>query len=122
LIPGAEFDESPVRQVEKGGIKMKIISFRFMLLLLIGLVLADGIITEFVVGAGLATEGNPLMKVCLNEGNLMPLKLCGALMGSVILWNMSRKYQRSASTVALVFIAVYTSIVYWNVAIVFMSI
>jgi hypothetical protein len=100
---------------------VKTIRFPFILLLLIALVVADGVITEFVVGSGLATECNPLMKLSLGEGNFIPLKICGGVLSALVLWDINRKHQRVAWQTSLVFIAIYTAIVYWNFASIFVG-
>ncbi len=42
---------------------------KYLLILLGGLEISDGIITHFLVGNGLAREGNPLMESIVKEGN-----------------------------------------------------
>lgn len=95
--------------------------FPFLLLLLISLVLADGVITEFFTGFGLAAEGNPLMRICISEGHFLLMKVAGGILSALILWDIYRKYQRLAITTSLAFIAFYTIIVYWNITCIFIS-
>lgn len=88
----------------------------FMLLLLMGLMLADASITQFLISTGLAYEGNPLLRGFLTAGNFMWVKITGGMLSALVLWDISRRYLRIASITSLIFIVVYTVIVYWNMA------
>jgi hypothetical protein len=101
--------------------KSKKCRFPFVLLMLLSLVMADGIITEFVVSTGMSIESNPLMRVCLSEGNILSVKVCGGILSALVLWDIHRKNQRLAEITSLIFIALYTVIVYWNIAGIFIS-
>ena len=86
-----------------------------MLMLLAGLMLADGLITEYLVVSGLALEGNPFMQGPLTGGYFMPVKIAGAWLSALILASIHRHTPKIAAVVAWMFIAVYAGIVYWNI-------
>ncbi len=89
--------------------------FYYILLLLAGLVVADGLITQFLIGTGIAREGNLLLQDLLNSGNFMPVKIAGALLSVILLVNIYRHYPKMATIASCCFIVIYTGIVYWNV-------
>ena len=95
-------------------LQSNVLRFRFVLMLLFGLVLADGVVTEFLVYSGLGREGNPFMGSFLASGNLITIKIAGALLSVLILASVNKNYPRWAAVVAWIFILVYTVILYWN--------
>ncbi len=99
----------------KIGLALNTVRFRYILLLLAGLVVADGVITQFLIGTGIAREGNLLLQELLNAGNFMPVKIAGALLSGILLANIYRHYPKMALITSCCFILIYTGIVYWNV-------
>ena len=91
-----------------------IVKFPYLLALLVALVLADGLMTEFLIAGGLGQEGNLFLHKILDSGNLIGFKIIGALVSAVILWDIHRRHPNLAFASTLLFIAVYTGIVYWN--------
>lgn len=90
-----------------------------LLILLGGLEISDGIITQFAVGNGLAQEGNPLMASIAMEGNFLSLKIIGALFSVLILWGISKRFPvvvlRATSSIVIFYGAVMT----WNLNMLF---
>ncbi len=105
----------------KIALSLNTIPFRYILLLLVSLVVADGLITQFLIASGIAREGNPLLLNLLTAGNFMPIKIAGALLSGILLANMYRHQPKMALITSCCFIAVYTGIVYWNVIVVGLS-
>lgn len=97
--------------------RTSLVRFPYLLALLVSLVLADGLITETLVGNGLGRESNLLLRGLLDNGNFMVFKIVGALACAVILWDVHRRHPRLASVSTLLFIALYTGIVYWNISV-----
>jgi hypothetical protein len=89
--------------------------FPFVLMLLAGLMLADGLITEYLVNSGIASEGNPFMQGPLAGGYFMPVKIIGTWLSTLILASIHHHNPRIAAAVAWVFIVVYTITIYWNI-------
>ena len=96
-------------------IKLTSVPFRYALLLLVGLIIADGYITEYIIKQGLGREGNPFMLGLLPTGYFMPVKIAGSILVALLLWHIYRKQPGMARVATWLFILVYTGIVYWNV-------
>jgi len=94
-------------------------SLKYLLLMLITLVVADGLISQFLVRYGLGREGNQFLSTLINNESFLILKIAGALLGAFILWDINKKHPKVANIVTLVFILIYTGIVYWNLSIYF---
>ncbi len=92
----------------------KLSRFRYVLMLLVGLVLADGVITEFIVNSGLGAEGNPFLQGIVSAGNLMPIKIATAALSAILLGLISQRLPKGAALVSWSFIVIYTLILYWN--------
>ncbi len=116
-------------QVKQDGGRMKTVKtlltgiprIEYILGLLIALVVSDGLITEFLTGSGLGREGNPFLQPFMVEGGLLLVKMAGALLSALILWDIYRRQPNLALISSLFFVAFYTGIVYWNLAIFFIS-
>jgi hypothetical protein len=96
-------------------LRLDSLRFPFVVLLLMGLMLADGTISEFIVRAGLGRESNPVMRFFLASGSFMPVKIAGALLAALLLSGMYRRNSKTAIKAAWLFVSVYTVIVFWNV-------
>jgi hypothetical protein len=92
------------------------VRFRYALLLLVSLILADGIITEYVTYYGLAWESNPILRGLLPTGHFMLVKIVGSLMVVLLLGSIYRQQPKIATTATWLFVLVYTGIVYWNIS------
>ena len=93
----------------------------YILGLLIALVVSDGLITDFLVRSGFGREGNPFLQAFIGEGNLVLIKMAGALLSALILWDIYRRRPRLVLIISLLFVAFYTGIVYWNLVGFFIS-
>jgi hypothetical protein len=91
------------------------VCFRYGLLLLVGLVIADGIITQFIINSGLGWESNPFMRIFLSNGHFMLVKVGGSVLVALLLADMYRHHAKTARVAAWLFVLVYTGIVYWNI-------
>ena len=87
---------------------------RFMLYLLMGLVIVDGILTNFLIVQNMGYELNPFLQGIAGGSYLLPLKAGGALLAAIMLWKIYQRLPRAAVICSLGFIAVYTAILYWN--------
>lgn len=88
---------------------------------LFSLVTADGVITNYLVTQGIAREWNPFLYLVAGNDDLLWLKIGGALISLIFIWNIYRKKPKLASVTCLSAVFVYTGIVYWNVFTYFMS-
>ena len=90
---------------------------KYLLLTLIALVVSDGLISQFIVRHGLGREGNPFLQTLVSEGNFLLIKLAGALLCTLILWNIYKTRPRVALISTLSFVILYTGILYWNLGV-----
>lgn len=87
---------------------------RYMLYLLLALVVADGILSNFLVLQNMGYELNPFLKGLVDGEYLLTLKACGALLAVVMLWGIYKRLPRAAAICSLSFVVLYTAILYWN--------
>lgn len=92
-----------------GAYKIKI-----LLASLVCTIVADGVITRYLVFKGYASEGNPLLGSWVGEDTFLTLKAMGGLLAALYLWNIYRRYPRLAIYCSSLFLVVYTCIVFWN--------
>ena len=90
---------------------------KYILVTLVGLVVADGIISRFLVRYGLGREGNPFLQTLVGDNNFLLIKLVGALLCALILWDLYKTRPRAALSSSLLFVGLYTVIVFWNLGI-----
>ena len=88
----------------------------YLLGTLLSLVVADGIISQFLIKSGIGQEGNPFLKTIVTDGNFLIIKMCGAIVCVLVLWNMARRVPRLIFIVSVSLVAVYTAILFWNLA------
>ena len=90
---------------------------KYLLGLLVILVVSDGLITRFLVTNGVAQEGNPLLQPIVGKAGFLTLKVVGALLCALILWDIYRRFPRLALIATSVFVFGYLGIVLWNLSI-----
>ena len=93
------------------------IVMRYLLGLLVILVIADGLVTNYVITAGHGWEGNPFLRPLVGNAGFLVLKVAGALLSALILWDVSRRYRRLALAVTSSFVVFYGLIVLWNISV-----
>ena len=84
---------------------------------LLATIVADGIITEFLVFNGFAHEGNPFLQWWVLEDAFLTVKLLGGLLASLYLWDIYRRQPTVAIYCCSLFLAAYTFIISWNLLI-----
>jgi len=89
----------------------------YLLGTLLSLVVADGLISQFLIKSGIGQEGNPFLKVLVAESNFLIVKMCGAIICVLILWNMAKRLPRLVFIVSSCLVALYTIILFWNIAV-----
>lgn len=89
----------------------------YLLGTLLSLVVADGIISQFLIKSGVGQEGNPFLKTLVAEGNFLIIKMCGAIFCVIILWNMAKRLPKLVFVVSVSLVAIYTAILFWNIAV-----
>ena len=89
----------------------------YLLGTLLSLVVADGLISQFLIRSGIGQEGNPFLKVLVAEGNFLIVKMCGAIICVLILWNMAKRLPRLVFIVSSCLVALYTALLFWNIVV-----
>ncbi|MBI2853744.1 MAG: hypothetical protein HYX87_02335 [Chloroflexi bacterium] len=89
-------------------------TMRLLLGIMFVLVVADGLITSFLVHNDLARELNPFLRSIVDGPLFIPIKAVGALVSVLIMWHVYRRQPRVALTSSLGLIVAYTGLVYWN--------
>jgi len=89
----------------------------YLLGTLLVLVAADGIISQFLIEEGLGKEGNPFLRTLAADSNFLIIKMCGAIICVIILWNLARRKQRLVFIFSSIVVFIYTAILFWNIII-----
>jgi hypothetical protein len=95
--------------------------FICLLVVLVALVVSDGLISQFLVRGGLGSEGNPLLLNWVTEPNFLSIKIAGALICALILWDIYKHWSKIAIIAGSVFVMLYTGILFWNITVFFIS-
>ena len=87
---------------------------KYLLALLVLLNIADGIITNALVGLGLGREANPFLMQSVGQPSFLIMKVVGVLFASLLLWDIHRRSPRLAVATATGGVTLYAGIVAWN--------
>ncbi len=87
---------------------------RILLGTLIALIVADGVISKFLVLNGIAREGNPFLQSWIIEDVFLAIKLLGAFLAAVVLWKLYERNPRLSLAVTICFVILYTFVVFWS--------
>ena len=97
-----------------GRFKVESRTMRFMLYTLFGLIVADGLITEFLVTNGHAIEMNPFLQAWVKQNVFLAIKISGAFLVTLFLWIKYNSMPRLIYSATVVFLVFYTGVVFWN--------
>jgi hypothetical protein len=92
---------------------------RILLASLICAIVADGVVTNYLVFNGLAFEGNPFLRFWVGHDDFLTIKFLGGLLASLYLWSMFRRYPNLSIGFSSLCLAAYTFILFWNLLIIF---
>jgi len=100
---------------------------KLLIFILAALVVADGIITRFLVTRDLGTEINPFLQTWVYDDRFVWLKLIGALAVTLILWDIyrraiSRNRLKPLLVILYILVGFCTVIVLWNLLVLFTAI
>ena len=93
----------------------------YLLGTLLALVVADGLITQFLIKSGLGQEVNPFLRVLVTESDFLVIKMCAAIICVLILWNVARRLPRLIFIFSACVVGAYTAILFWNIAVFLVS-
>ena len=91
--------------------------FVSLLITLVALVIADGLISQFLIRGGLGSEGNPFLMNWVTEPNFIAIKTAGALLCALILWDIYKHWSKLAMFTIVVFVVLYAGILFWNISV-----
>ena len=94
----------------------------YLLGTLLGLIVADGVISQFLIKEGIGHEANPFLKPLATSSDFLIIKLCGAILCVLILWNMAKRSPKLTLIFTTSVVFIYTAILFWNIAIYIISI
>ena len=92
---------------------------KYLLALLCGFEISDGIITHLLVRGGLFREGNPLMAPIVGEGNFLALKVVGVIICVLVLLKMYRRFPRVTVATTSSVVMFYGAVIAWNLGLFF---
>ncbi len=92
-----------------------------LLLALFILVVADGLITSYLVSHGIAGEGNLLLRGWVDEWYFPLIKTLGALFCGFLIWDIYRRWPRLAILSSISFVIFYGAVVLWNSLLLFVN-
>ncbi len=82
-------------------------------------IVADGVITRFLVHNSLASEGNPFLSSWVGDDMFLTLKLLGGFLAAVCLWFIYKRYPKLTIYCSSFFLVAYTFIIFWNLHILY---
>ena len=87
---------------------------KYLLSLLIGFEILDGLLTHHLVGNGIGKEVNPILQDMVLRDNFLSLKICGGILAVFLLWKVYKRWPKMAMACTFFYVACYTGIVAWN--------
>jgi hypothetical protein len=97
-----------------GFLRIESRTVRYTLYVLFGIIVADGLLTQFLVTGGYGSEGNPLLTSLVGGKSFLDIKISGAFLATLFLWINYNTKPRLIYTITVVALGLYTIIVYWN--------
>jgi hypothetical protein len=92
---------------------------KYLLAAMTMLMIADGLITQFLVNRGIAVEGNPIMQPLAGDIRFIFVKALGAMLCSLILWDIFKQRAKLALISTSCIAGCYGMIVVWNLYLLF---
>ena len=95
-------------------LQLKNKTVRLMLYTLFALIVADGLITKFLVTDGYGLEINPFLQAWVEQDMFLALKVSGAFSVILYLWLKHSKQPTSVFMITLLSLLFYTCVIFWN--------
>ena len=95
---------------------------RYTLYALFCLVVADGLITQFLVTGRYGSEANPFMRAWVSHGVFLAMKVSSAFLATLLLWINYNVKPRLVYAITVAFLVFYTIIVFWNLFVFFVTV
>ena len=87
---------------------------KYLLGILVAFIIMDGVLTQLLIEGGLAWESNPFLRPIVGEVGFIILKIVGALLCALILWDVYRHFPRVGIIATWIAVIGYGGIVVWN--------
>jgi hypothetical protein len=87
---------------------------RYTLCALFCAIVADGLITQFLVSGGHGSEANPFLRAWVGHGWFLAIKVSAAFLATLLLWINYNARPRLVYAITVVFLAFYTVVLFWN--------
>ena len=94
---------------------------KYLLGLLVGFEILDGVMSDFLIRGGLAREGNPFLLPLVGGVNFLIIKVVGVFICALILWDIYKRAPKLALISASIFVTFYGGLVLWNSGLFFMA-
>ncbi|HEY90217.1 MAG TPA: hypothetical protein G4O07_00110 [Dehalococcoidia bacterium] len=89
---------------------------KYLLPLLCGFEISDGIITQLLVANGPFVEANPLMAPVVGDGNFLLFKVVGVILCALILLKLYRYFPRVTLLTTSSIVTYYGAVIGWNLS------
>lgn len=90
-----------------------------LLILLSIFEISDGLMTQLLVSSGMVSEGNPIMRSIVSQGNFLLLKLVGIAISVLIIWTVYKRLPDFALAITSSIVIFYGAVLFWNMSIFF---
>jgi len=88
---------------------------RYTLYVLFGIIVADGLLSQFLVTSRYGLEINPLLMSWVGGESFLDIKISAAFLATLLLWIKYNTRPKLVYTITVVALGFYTIIVYWNI-------
>ena len=92
---------------------------KYLLGLLIGFEILDGLLTYLLVRNRIGEEANPFLRYVVLGDNFLVFKITGGILAAYLLWVIYTRWPRVALVCTSFFVAFYAVIVAWNLSLFF---
>jgi hypothetical protein len=93
----------------------------YLLAALVSLIVLDALLTQYFVPSGKVNEANPFIEPLVGQPGFMILKIVGALICAVLLWDVHRRFPRVGVIATWIAVVGYGAIVLWNASLVLLA-
>ena len=99
----------------KTGIIITHREIKHLLVVMFCLVVADGILSNYLISSGYGYEWNPFLVSIVATDSILLLKVVAAIISMFLLWNIYNKRPIMGAVSITLIVITYTGIVYWNI-------
>jgi Domain of unknown function (DUF5658) len=93
----------------------------YLLISLVSFIIMDGVLTQYLVPRGQAQEANPFIQPLVGQTSFMIIKIVGAFICAVILWDVHRRFPRLGLIATWIAVIGCGAIVLWNASLVLLT-